>query len=295
MPEKKKTHTIGVIVHKLDSHFITSALKGIEKITTACGYELIITHSQESRIKEMENAQLLFDRRVDGVIASLSVETTSLTHFTALTDEGIPVVFFDRVEKTGINDMVVIDNTRCGFLATEHLIKQGCKRIAIITSCLTRNVYAQRYKGFRQALENYKIPFSHELLITGDIDIDGADGAARKILQMASMPDGLFITNDLAAAKCMHVLHEAGIRIPEDIAIVGFNNDPIGRLITPALTTIDYPGHAIGETAAASLLHHLSGRRTRVQGKMAVIPSGLIVRDSSLRDRHAMHAVTHLS
>jgi LacI family transcriptional regulator len=275
--------TIGVIVHKLDSYFVTSALKGMEEVAAAQGYELVITNSQESMEKEVANAELLFDRQVDGLIASLSVETKGLAHFRPFAERGVPVVFFDRVEKTGNSDTVVIDNARCGFMATEHLIRQGCRRVAIITSSLKRNVYAQRYKGFREALKDYTIPFTEDLLILEDNDKDGGMDAAWRIMHMDPMPDGLFITSDLVAAMCMHTLKEEGVRVPEDIAIVGFNNDPLGRLITPALTTIDYPGIEIGKTAAMSLISHLSGECPLVQSKTAVVPSGLIVRGSSLR------------
>ncbi|HEY4209131.1 MAG TPA: substrate-binding domain-containing protein [Puia sp.] len=286
-----RTNTIGVIVHKLDSYFITSALKGIEKVAAAYGYELIITHSQESMDIEVANAQLLFDRRVDGVIASLSLETKDTGHFSAFTGCGIPVVFFDRVDKTAGSDMVVIDNAHCGFMATEHLIKQGCRRIAIITPNPTRSVYAQRYKGFREALKDYTIPFSEELLILEDCDKEGGMDAAWRVMHLDPMPDGLFITNDLVAAVCMHTLKEEGISVPEDIAIVGFNNDPVGRLITPTLTTIDYPGVEIGKTAAMSLLSHLTGGLPSLESHLAVVPSGLIVRGSSLRGNAALRRI----
>jgi len=280
----RKAKTIGVIVPKLDSHFITSALKGIQQLTTERGCDIIITHSQESREKEAVNARLLFDRKVDGVLASLSVETKDTAHFAPFMEKGIPVVFFDRVERACSSSRVVIDNVGCGFMAAEHLVRQGCRRIAIITSDLERDVYAQRYKGFRLALEKYHIAFTEELLITGGID--NGVLAAQHVLQLRSLPDGLFITNDLAAAVCMHTLSEAGIRVPDDIAIVGFNNDPVGRLITPALTTIDYPGFEIGRTAAASLLDHLSGRKRAERRKTSVIPSALIIRGSSLKSPH---------
>jgi len=293
MPEKKsvavydlagrRTKTIGVIVPKLDSHFITSALKGIQKVITERGYDIIITHSQESLEKEAANARMLFDRRVDGLLASLSVGTKDTAHFAPFADNHIPVVFFDRVERACSNGTVVIDNAGCGFLATEHLVRQGCKRIAIITSDLERDVYAQRYKGFRKALEQYDIAFSDDLLITASMDNNDGTAAARQVLQLRPLPDGLFITNDMAAALCMHTLNEAGIRVPDDIAIVGFNNDPVGRLISPALTTIDYPGFEIGCTAAASLLDHLSGRKRAEPRRSAVVPSALIIRGSSLR------------
>lgn len=293
MPEKKKvavydlasrkTKTIGVIVPRLDSHFITSALKGIQKVTAEKGYEIIITHSQENMEKEVANAQLLFDRRVAGVLASLSVETKDTAHFTPFTDKRIPVIFFDRVENSCSSGTVVIDNARCGYLATEHLIRQGCKRIAIITTDLKRNVYKQRYKGFREALDSYGMAFSEELLVMEGGGTDGGMDAAQKVLRMDPLPDGLFITNDLTAAVCMHTLNEAGIRVPEDIAIVGFNNDPVGRLITPALTTIDYSGFEMGKMAASTLLEHLSCRKSMEERTTAIVPSALIVRGSSLK------------
>jgi len=279
----RQINTIGVIVHRLDGHFTTSVLQGIESITASYGYETIITHSQEDREIEVANAKLLLNRGVDGVIASLSSRTESLKHFEAFAQHHIPVVFFDRVANTNKSDVVVIDNSHCGFLATEHLINQGCRRIAIVTSTLERNVYAQRYTGFRSALRKYNIPFSHDLMVVGDIDSEGGVEAARRILKMSPLPDGLFITSDLVAAICIRTLQEAGIRVPEDIAVVGFNNDPVGRLITPKLTTIDYNGFEVGKIAAMSLLNHLSDREPGAGSRTAVIPAGLIVRDSSLR------------
>jgi LacI family transcriptional regulator len=278
-----RTNTIGVIVPRLDGHFISSALKGIVNTTAEQGYEVIITHSEESRDKEIASARLLYDRRVDGLICSLAAETSDLTHFDAFSEKGVPVVFFDRVEQMHCSDTVGIDNFRCGFLATEHLINQGCRRIAIVTAGLERNVYAQRYLGYKQALNKYAVPFSDELLILEDIDVNSGVEAAERILQLDPLPDGLFITSDLVAAMCMHVLQEAGIRVPGDIAIVGFNNDPLGRLITPTLTTIDYPGLEVGKTAAASLLDQLSGRGALLGSTTAILPSKLIVRNSSLR------------
>ena len=279
----RRIKTIGVIVHRLDSHFTTSALHGIESVTGAHGYETIITHSQDDSEIEIANARLLLNRGVDGVIASLSSQTESLRHFDAFAEPGIPVVYFDRVAKSNNSDVVVIDNSHCGFLATEHLINQGCRRIAIVTSSLERSVYAQRYTGFRSALRQYDIPFSHDLMVAGGIDGEGGIEAARRILKMNPRPDGLFITSDLVAAVCIHTLKEAGVRVPEDIAVVGFNNDPVGRLITPKLTTIDYNGFEVGKTAAMNLLDQLSGGGGGRGSRTAVIPAGLIVRDSSLR------------
>ena len=280
---QQHTKTIGVIVHELNSNFITSVLAGIEKVTTEAGYDLIIAHSAEDAEKEAANAKNLFNKRVDGLIASLAFDTTNLDHYKPFADKGVPVIFFDRVEQTGKNTVVVIDNYRCGYLATSHLIEQGCTRIAHITSSLKRNVYAQRYKGYMEALSDNQIPFDESLLIVADLSEQAGIQSAEKVLTMDPRPDGLFITNDFVAAVCIRTLKEAGIRIPQDMAVVGFNNDVIGKLIEPALTTINYPGIDMGEIAARNLVNHLQGNNNLRQTNTIVVRSELIVRQSSLK------------
>jgi LacI family transcriptional regulator len=133
---RQKTNTIGVIVHELNSNFITSVLAGIEKITTEAGYDLIIAHSYESYEKEVANATNLFHKRVDGLIASLALNTTNLNHYKQYHDKHIPVIFFDRVEERSDSAKVIIDNYKCGYQATKHLIEQGCKNIVLVTASL---------------------------------------------------------------------------------------------------------------------------------------------------------------
>lgn len=280
---KQKTNTIGVVVHELNSNFITSVLAGIEKITTLAGYDLIIAHSSESYKKEAANANNLFHKRVDGLIASLAFDTTDLDHYRQFEAKGIPVVFFDRVEENTESTKVIIDNYKCGYQATEHLIHQGCKRIVLVTANLKRNVYAQRHKGYMDALFDHDIPFNKEYVLIKDLSEQCGVEAAMQILKMNPLPDGAFITNDFSAAVCMQTLKDNGIRIPEDIAVVGFNNDAIGKIIEPQLTTIDYPGIDIGEIAARNLINHLKGLSDIKQTNTIVVRSNLIVRKSSLK------------
>ncbi|MDB5207165.1 MAG: LacI family transcriptional regulator [Flavisolibacter sp.] len=280
---QQQTKTIGVIMHELNSSFMTSVLAGIEKITTEAGYDIIIAHSSESAKKEAANAKNLFHKRVDGLIASLAVDTADLDHYKSFINKGIPIVFFDRVEQNGNNTVVIIDNAKCGYIATKHLIDQGCKRIAHITSSLTRNVYSERYKGYQQALAENKIKIDESLLIISDLSEKAGIEAAAQILKMKPRPDGIFITNDFVAAVCIRTLKEAGIKIPEDIAIVGFNNDAIGKLIEPALTTINYPGNDMGEIAARNLINHLKGVSNLEQTNTIIVRSDLVIRKSSLK------------
>ncbi|HEX6181945.1 MAG TPA: LacI family DNA-binding transcriptional regulator [Chitinophagaceae bacterium] len=280
---QRKTRTIGVIVHELNSNFITSVLAGIEKVTTESGYDLIIAHSSESSVKEAANARNLFQKRVDGLIASLAFDTNDLEHFKPFIEKGVPVIFFDRVEQDGNNTVVVIDNAKCGYIATCHLIEQGCKRIVHLTSSLKRNVYSQRYKGYRDALFDHDIDFEESMLIVNDLSEKAGVESAMRILKMDPLPDGIFITNDFVAAVCMRTLKERGIRIPGDIAVVGFNNDAIGKLIEPALTTVNYPGLDVGEIAARNLMNHLNGVTDLRQTNTIIVRSELIIRKSSLK------------
>jgi LacI family transcriptional regulator len=279
----QRSKTIGVLVHELKSSFITSVLAGIEKVATAEKYDLIITHSSESLSQEIANVRNLFDKRVDGLIASLSFETENLDHFDDFYAKGVPVIFFDRVEQDGNRTVVVIDNENCGFIATRHLIDQGCKRIAHVTSTLKRNVYAERFNGYKRALASAKLPFKKDLLILEDLSQHAGVDAAQQILKLKPLPDGLFVTNDFLAAVVIKTLKANGVAVPGDIAVVGFNNDAIGELIEPTLTTINYPGETMGEITARNLIEHLKGNSTLTQTSTITVFSNLVVRESSLK------------
>ncbi|MDO6430333.1 LacI family DNA-binding transcriptional regulator [Flavitalea sp. BT771] len=280
---QQQSLTIGVIVSELNNPFITSVLSGIEKIAGEAGYGIIITDSSQSAKKEAANAQNLFQRRVDGIIASLAPDTKDLAHFKPFVTKGIPVIFLDRVEHMAESTSVVINNVMCGYVATKHLIEQGCRRIAHVTSALQHNIYAQRYKGYRDALEENKIPFDESLLVIMEEAEEAGEAAAKKIMRLQPMPDGVFVTGDFAAAVCIRTFQDNGVRVPEDMAVVGFNNEVIGRLIKPTLTTINYPGKEMGEAAARNLVNHLKGLGNIGSISTLTIRADLIVRQSSLK------------
>jgi LacI family transcriptional regulator len=279
----QKTHTIGVIIHELSSYFIIAVLTGIEKVAAEAGYYIIITHSSETVKKEIANAGHLYYKRVDGLIASLAYDTEDLSHFDPFVQKGIPIAFFDRVEDEAPGVKVVIDNVKAGFMATEHLIQQGCRDIVHVTGNLKRNVYSERLEGYRQALLAHGLPYREDRVIVNDLDREAAIAAGRQILNMQPRPDGLFVTRDFTAAVCMQTLKEAGWSIPGDIAVVGFNNDVISTIVEPTLTTINYPGKEIGEAAARHLIGQLSQSHKENLTNKIVLSSNLIVRNSSLR------------
>ena len=284
----QKTNTIGVIIHELNSNFIISVLTGIEKVTAETGYDIIIAHSSETAAKEIANAHNLFYKRVDGLIASLAYDTENMEHFDPLFKKGIPVVFFDRVEEDTMGAKIVIDNVKAGAMATEHLVRQGCRDIVHMTGNIRRNVYADRLRGYKEAILANGLPYREDRVIINDLSAEGAVEAARRILAMQPRPDGLFVTNDFCASVCMQTLKEGGMKIPGDIAVVGFNNDIISTIVEPRLTTISYPGKEIGEVAARHLITQLSqGKKISTTNKV-ILSCRLIVRASSLKEPGAV-------
>lgn len=279
----QRTHTLGVIIPKLNSNFVSSVVAGIEKVANGSGYNLIISQSQETVRKEVVNARTMFNSRVDGLMVSLAYDTEDLSHFDPFIDKGIPVMFFDRVSYEKSSTNVVIDNLKAGYDATMHLIDQGCRRIAHVTGNLSRNVYADRMKGYRMALSEKGLRFHDKNVIVNNLDEVSSLDAAARLLNLKPVPDGLFIANDNCAAICMQVLKEAGLSIPQDVAIVGFNNDLISRVVEPNLTTINYRGQEMGEIVAHNMVQHLEGISQLTVTNTIIIKSELIIRGSSLR------------
>ncbi|RYZ60652.1 MAG: LacI family transcriptional regulator [Chitinophagaceae bacterium] len=279
----QKTNTLGVIVPRLNSHFMSSVIAGVEHVANKEGYTLIISQSSEVAEKEAANARTMFNNRVDGLLVSLTYDTTDLSHFERFSKKNIPIIFFDRVTEFGTATSVVIDNQKAAFDITRHLIAQGCRRIVHITAASVQNVYAHRLQGYKQALEGAGIPFREDYVLTGNLGLEDGRKAAEAILVMDPRPDGIFVANDNCAVGCMLTLKEAGVRIPEDMAVAGFNNDPVSQVIEPKLTTINYPGYEIGEAAARQLIHHLKSGHPVQTTNSVILRSELIVRASTQR------------
>ena len=281
---KKSTETIGVVVPRLNSYFMAAVIAGMEEITNRHGYGLIISQSQESGRKETACVSTLFNSRVDGLLVSLAYDTENVDHFNQIIRKNIPVVFFDRVFDCPGCMGVMIDNFKAGYELTSHLISQGCRRIMHLSGNLLRNVYSGRFEGYRQALADHGIAFDDELLITGDLGSQSGIEAARAALNMKNRPDGIFTANDTSAVEVIYELQKSGIRIPDDIAVAGFNNEPVSRVIQPCLTTVDYPAREIGRLAASSLINILKDKGSTSLSAI-IVKHELIIRESSLRKK----------
>ncbi|SHL36101.1 transcriptional regulator, LacI family [Chitinophaga jiangningensis] len=281
----RQTLTLGVLVPRLNSHFMSSVLAGMENAANLHGYNLIIAQSLEDVDKEKRNVLTMYNKRVDGLLISLSANAVDIQHLEPFFKKQIPVVFFDRVHPHADSTSVGIDNYEAAYKITTHLISQGCKRIMHLGGNLLRNVYTDRFKGYKKALKDHRLLFVESLHLVSNLSEQAGTEAARYILDLpaAERPDAVFSANDTAAVYCMLALKAAGLRIPEDIAFAGFNNDPISKVIEPNLTTMNYSGEAIGNTAATYLINHLKGSTDLYATNAITLRADLVIRASSLK------------
>jgi LacI family transcriptional regulator len=283
----KKTYNIGVIVPRLNSSFQSSVLAGMENVANKAGYNLIISQSFESIEKEKANARSMFNSRVDGLLVSLAGDIDTIDHYQPFLKKGIPLLFFDRIAEQSNFTSVVIDNVQAAYNVTKHLLEEGCQRIVHVLGNVKTNVYADRLKGYKYALMDQGFTFDDSLVFRSDLNEEAGEELVKKILAMNVMPDGLFVSNDACAASCIRHLKLAGINIPEEIAVAGFNNDVISRLIEPNITTVNYPGFEMGEVAMKNLIGNIQGNAdgTSQSTNKITLRSELIIRESTKRNQ----------
>lgn len=278
----QRTDTIGVIVPRLNSYFMSTVIAGMESIANSEGYNLIISQSSESAQKEMASAKTMFNSRVDGLMVSLAYDTDTISHFEAFIKKNIPLIFFDRVAEHKNCTNILINNRKAAYEATTHLINQGRRRIFYITAPPKRNVYIDRLQGYKEALADQHIDFKEEYVLISNLSQEAGADAAAFIRKMNPLPDAVFVANDNCAVGCMMALRQAGIRIPQDIAFAGFNNDPVSTVVEPNLTTINYPGYEMGQVAARNLISHLNGDSNIHSTNTIILRSELVIRESSV-------------
>ncbi|QEC51409.1 LacI family transcriptional regulator [Anseongella ginsenosidimutans] len=282
----KKTLTIGVITHRIDRNFQSRAISGIQDKAHEHGYNIIICQTNDDPDREVKQFQALFSSRIDGLIGQLSMYTRNYDHFQLFLENDIPIVLFDRVPRNLDVQKVVSDDVGGGYKATEHLILQGNKRIAFFTGALSLNIYEDRLKGYKDALEKYGIPFDPDLVFEFYLNTENSRKAARALLaDKKKRPDSIFAANDTSAIATIQVAKELGIEIPAELAIVGYANDPSGLIVSPTLSTIDQSAYRMGQIATQLLLKQIEekkpGKNTSLE--TTILPVELIVRESSVR------------
>ncbi|PKP10515.1 MAG: LacI family transcriptional regulator [Bacteroidetes bacterium HGW-Bacteroidetes-4] len=280
---QKETHTIGIIVPKIDSKFVSTCLAGAEKVASEKGYNLLISQSLDELRREESIAKTFFRKRVDGLMVSLTANTTDTKHFAPFIAKGIPLVFFDRTPELTDSACFIIDNYQAAYKASNHLLDQGCKCLIHLTLNSNNKVYWQRKKGFVQALHDANKTNCGETLFLKNLDLDAGKQAAVLIAKKSPRPDGVFAANDQTAVGCILAFQQMGIRVPDDIAVVGFNNDLVCEIVSPGLTSVNYPAFDLGAMAANQLIEHILGNSNLNVTNQTVLKSDIIIRGSSLK------------
>lgn len=276
----KKTNTIGVIVPEIAIHFFSSVISGIQDYTAKHGYSIMICQSLESFETEKANVHMLVANRVDGLLISLSSQTREFQHLDQLIAKKIPVVLFDRVVESLEVSKVVVDDHDGAFKAVNYLIKTGCKRIAYIGGSMSLSISNQRMKGYTDALKTNNLPVLPELMIFCDEFHNEPILATQKLLELPEPPDAIFCMNDPVAILVIQVLKQRRIKIPEEISVVGFTNEPVSRYIEPSITTVAQPAYQMGEAAARLFIDQVENPES-YKPIMETLQTELIIRHST--------------
>lgn len=279
---KNAPRIIGVVVPDIVTHFFSSILNGIENMAIRNGYFVIITTSHESYENEKRNIENLVNMRVEGIIACLSQETTDYSHFTTLKDINMPLILFDRVCLIDQFSSVVTDGEHSAQIATQHLLDNGSKRVAFIGGANHLDIVKKRKHGYLEALRTNHIPIEKELVVCRKIDYEEGKIATEMLLSLPHPPDAILAMNDTLAFAAIEVIKSQGLRIPDDIAIIGYTDEQHANYIEPKLSAISHQTYKMGETACQLLIEQTKGNKTI---KQVIIPTQLQVRESSIKKR----------
>jgi LacI family transcriptional regulator len=280
---KGRSKMLGVVVPHIDGNFFSQVVKGIEASASKAGYHILICQSNEDVVHERANIETLMNAQVEGILVSLSRTTREVRHFEKVRKHDIPLVFFDRTLDGFNANAVVLDDRAGGYRATKHLLEQGYRRIAHFTGPQYLNIYKLRRQGYEDALREYGLPVAEELILFGDMKMDDGSAGMRQLLALPQPPDAVFSGSDFSAAGALQVLSERGLRVPEDMGLVGFSNELFSRLTVPQLTSIDQHCELMGRSATSLLLQIMDERDQPYAPRHIVLQPDLFIRGSSLR------------
>jgi LacI family transcriptional regulator len=279
----QKSYSIGVVVPQIVSAFYASVVKGIEQVANDLGYQVFVSSSNEDMKKEQNNVNGFLDHRVDGLIVSLSKATDSFDHINLIQDNEVPLVLFDRTSKEINVPKVVANDADAAYMAVSHLITKGAKRIALVTGPEHMLIGRNRYRGYKAALSNNQLELDESIIVRCNLTVEDARFATEKLLALDNPPDAVFGINDEVAIGALFAIKEVGLKIPEEIMVVGFSNSNRSRYMEPALTTMDQNPEKIGTLAAKLLFEQIKGKPGFGATKEIIVPATLIIRTSTNR------------
>lgn len=283
---KGKSNVVGIIIPMADRNFFASIIRGIEEIVNDAGYNVIICQSNDSPEKEKANINTLLESQVDCIIASYAKETTDFSHYKEIVERGVPLILFDRLHESLESldvDAVVIDDYLGAYKATQHLIEQGCRRIVHFSGSQHVSIYKDRKRGYAEALIQNGIYVDESLILESDLKLAAGKRLANDLISRIELPDAIFSASDYAAMGAMKILKKNRVKIPEQIAIVGFSNESFTSFVEPSLSTVDQHSKKMGQYAAHLFLDMVNNKKKEHTITKTVLKPELIIRNSSLK------------
>ncbi|SEN64276.1 transcriptional regulator, LacI family [bacterium A37T11] len=255
----RRSHIIGLIVPRISMYFHSVFITSLQQQLQSAGYNLMICQSNDSVEMETELAHSLYSARVDAIVVSLTLYTAEMSAFDRFMEMGIPLVFYDRVPLETTSAYIIKgDDYRGGLLAGRHLSELGCKQVAFINGLLSSSIYKERMQGFKDGLAHAGLDMRSEYTFYQELTQENAWNCLRKLFSNKDVPDGIFAANDTTAIAAVEFARERDIKIPDELKVIGYSNDPRTAIITPAITSIEqYPGE-MAEKVAATLIHALN-------------------------------------
>lgn len=276
----QRTRIIGVIIPEIVHYFFSSVISGIEDVAYHAGFNVIICQSNEKYDREVSNTKTLLAQRVDGILVSISKETTDFQHLQNIVSQNLPLVFFDRIAPGIKGDQVIINDSEAAYQATKHMIDQGRTRIAHFAGPQNLLIGQQRKDGYIKALRTANLPIDHRLIIEAD-NFERAQQAILDFSAQKFMPDGIFAVNDITAIGAMKAIQKLGFKVPKDIALVGFSDGRFSGITEPSLSSVDQHGYEMGITATEMLLKRILEKDDLRMPEIKVLEGDLIIRGSS--------------
>lgn len=283
---KSRSFTIGVIIPEVVHFFFSTVISGIEEVANSRGFNVILTQTNEKLEREKSSIATMLSNQIDGVLVSYSKETTDFDHFSRLLDKGFPIVFFDRVPNIEQSIHVIVDDYSGAYEATKHLLQQGYQRILHLAGPSNLKISQERARGYKDALREHGVAFDPAYIVecTKGTDEDAQKIVTEILTSFSTKPDAFFANNDMAAVGAMLACKAAGLKVPEDVGIVGFSNWQFCSMIDPSLTSVSQPGFRIGAKATEILLDLIEKKVSPEDFKESVVlKTELLVRKSSVR------------
>jgi len=279
----KKTKVIGVLVQEIANNYCSAVIAGIEDIAFKMGYNVLISQSHEKLDIEVLNTRLLASRRIDGLLITISNETRNVDHLKEMIERGIPVVMFDRVSDELKTHKVVVDDYKGAFDATSHLIEQGYKRIAHLTISKHLSITQNRLNGYLDALKAHRIAVKKEWIVHCDVGEMNMKDELRKLLSMRARPNAIFSSVERLSMVSVKVLKEMNLKVPGDLALAGFADNPMCRYLSPSLTAVCQPTFSIGQNAAELLIELIESKKAEEKYTTIKLKTTLDIQESSAR------------